>query len=172
MKKANWRAYIESREQKKIEAIYNYVSCNGTYTFTKIRLEGKKLLYGILENERFTYGLPRNTPRKSLKAIYGNVKALNKAVKELKEAGLLVGVNMSDDDILSSNNIRRLSKRVKCIETGETFPSIMAAGRAYNISYQVIASCLHGRGKTAAGKHWKFEENKDEVYNYLKEIAK
>lgn len=82
--KANWKAYIESREKRKIEAIYNYVSCNGGYAFTKIRLEGKKLLYGILENERFTYGLPRDTPRKSLKAIYGNVKALNKAITEGK----------------------------------------------------------------------------------------
>jgi len=82
--KVNWRAYVESRERKKIEAVYNYVSCNGTYAFTKIRLEGKKILYGILENDRFTYGLPRNTPRKSLKAIYGDVKALNKAITECK----------------------------------------------------------------------------------------
>lgn len=82
--KANWRAYIESREKRKIEATYNYVSCNGGYAFTKIRLEGKKILYGILENERFTYGLPRDTPRKSLKAIYGNVKTLNKAIAEGK----------------------------------------------------------------------------------------
>lgn len=82
--KASWKAYIESREKRKIEAIYNYVSCNGGYAFTKIRLEGKKLLYGILENERFAYGLPRDTPRKSLKAIYGNVKALNKAITEGK----------------------------------------------------------------------------------------
>ena len=80
----NWRVYVESREQKKIEAVYNYVSCNGTYAFTKIRLEGKKILYGILENDRFTYGLPRNTPRKSLKAIYGDIKALNKAIVECK----------------------------------------------------------------------------------------
>lgn len=69
----NWRVYVESREKRKIEAVYNYVSCNGQYAFTKIRLEGKKLLYGILANERFSYGLPRNTPRKSLKAIYGNI---------------------------------------------------------------------------------------------------
>lgn len=82
--KANWRAYVEVREKRKIEAVYNYVSCNGTYAFTKIRLEGKKILYGMLENERFTYGLPRNTPRKSLKAIYGNVRALNKAITDGK----------------------------------------------------------------------------------------
>lgn len=89
--RTNWRAYVESREKRKIEAVYNYVSCNGTYAFTKIRLEGKKLLYGILENERFTYGLPRNTPRKSLKAIYGNVKALNKAISEGKPIFIVEG---------------------------------------------------------------------------------
>ena len=80
--KTNWQAYVESREKRKIEAVYNYVSFNGNYAFTKIRLEGKKLLYGILKDGRFSYGLPRNTPRKSLKAIYGSVKALNKAVTE------------------------------------------------------------------------------------------
>lgn len=82
--KANWRAYVEGREKRKIEAVYNYVSCNGTYAFTKVRLEGKKILYGMLENEHFTYGLPRDTPRKSLKAIYGNIKALNNAISEYR----------------------------------------------------------------------------------------
>ena len=89
--KANWRAYIEGREKCKIEAVYNYVSCNGTYAFTKIRLEGKKILYGMLKNNRFTYGLPRNTPRKSLKAIYGNIKALNKAINEDKPIFIVEG---------------------------------------------------------------------------------
>ena len=82
--RSNWRAYVESREKRRIEAVYNYVSCNGRYAFTKIRLEGKKLLYGILENERFSYGLPRNTPRKSLKAIYGNIEVIKKAIAEGK----------------------------------------------------------------------------------------
>lgn len=82
--KANWQNYVESREKRKIEAVYNYVSCNGAYAFTKIRLEGKKILYGMLENDRFTYGLSRNTPRKSLKAIYGSVQAINKAISENK----------------------------------------------------------------------------------------
>ena len=82
--KANWRTYVESREKRKVEDIYNYVSCNGDYAFTKLRLEGKKILYGVLDNERFTYGLPRNTPRKSLKAVYGNVKAIGKAIIDNK----------------------------------------------------------------------------------------
>lgn len=79
----NWRAYVEGREKRRIEAVYHYYSINGAYAFTKIRLEGKKLLYGKLENGRFTYGIGR-TGRKSYKAIYGNAQALNKTIAEGK----------------------------------------------------------------------------------------
>lgn len=77
----DWRKYVEKREQRKIEAVYNYVSFNGQYAFTKLRLAGKKILYGRLENERFIYGLPRNTPRKSLRAVYGDLKRLREAIQ-------------------------------------------------------------------------------------------
>ena len=80
---SNWRTYIESREQRRIEAVYNYVSLNGSYAFTKIRLQGKKMLCGVLKNERFTYGL-RGQTRKELKAIYGSLQAINKAISEDK----------------------------------------------------------------------------------------
>lgn len=81
--RASWQAYIENREGK-IEGIYNYVSCNGAYAFTKIRCRGKKILYGILNNDRFSYGLPKDRSRKEYKAIYGNVEAINKAISEGK----------------------------------------------------------------------------------------
>lgn len=42
--KERWRAYIENREKRKIEAVYNYASINGDYAYTKVRLEGKKML--------------------------------------------------------------------------------------------------------------------------------
>lgn len=77
----SWRTYIERREKRRIEAVYNYVSCNGLYAYTKIRLEEKKLLYGIVENERFSYGLPSNRPKKSYRAIYGNIKAIQRAIQ-------------------------------------------------------------------------------------------
>ena len=93
--KANWRSFVEGRERRKIEDVYNYVSCNGNYAFTKLRLEGKKILYGILKNDRFTYGLPRNTPRKSFKAIYGSVAAINRAI----EAGKPVFIPEGEKDV-------------------------------------------------------------------------
>ena len=37
-----------------------------------------------MENDRFIYGLPRDTPRKSYKAIYGSLQAINKAIAEGK----------------------------------------------------------------------------------------
>lgn len=77
----DWRKYVEKREQRKIEAVYNYVSFNGQYAFTKLRFAGKKIMYGRLENERFIYGLPRNTPRKSLRAVYGDLKRLREAIQ-------------------------------------------------------------------------------------------
>lgn len=78
----NWRAYVEGREKRKIEAVYNYVSINGTYAFTKIRCEGKKIIYGKLQNDRFTYGLGHDVGRKSYKAIYGSLQAINKTIAE------------------------------------------------------------------------------------------
>lgn len=82
---SSWQAYIESREKKKIEAVYNYVSINGGYAFTKVRMQGKKMIYGTLANERFTYGLGGRT-RKELCAVYApdGVQAVNKAVSEGK----------------------------------------------------------------------------------------
>lgn len=53
---SSWRAYVEGREHKRIEAVYNYVSsANGEYTFTKIRMQDKRMIYGVLCNGRFTY---------------------------------------------------------------------------------------------------------------------
>lgn len=87
----NWRAFVESREKRKIEAVYNYISLNGSCSFTKLRLEGKKIIYGMLKNDRFTYGLGHDTPRKTYKAIYGSVQALNKAISEGKPVFIVEG---------------------------------------------------------------------------------
>lgn len=80
---SSWRAYLEGREKKKIEAVYHYVSINGGYAFTKVRMQGKKLIYGTLANERFTYGLGGRT-RKELCAVYApnGIQSINKVISE------------------------------------------------------------------------------------------
>lgn len=81
----NWKTYVEDREKRRIEAVYNYVSINGSYAFTKVRMQGKKMIYGTLANGRFAYGLGGRT-RKELCAVYApdGVQAINKAVSEGK----------------------------------------------------------------------------------------
>ena len=64
-----WRAYVESREKRKIEDIYHYVDLSGKYSFTRIRLSGKKFLYGIMDGDRFTYGL-KGKSRKTIPAVF------------------------------------------------------------------------------------------------------
>lgn len=80
--KPDWRKYVESREKKRIEAIYNYTTIDGKYAFTKLRLEGKKILYGMLKEGLFKYGIPRDTPRKSFKAVYGDIKTIKQAIAD------------------------------------------------------------------------------------------
>lgn len=81
---SSWQHYIERREHRKIEAIYNYNSfTSGEYTFTKIRMQDKRMIYGVLCNGRFTYGLG-GKHRKDLKSVYGDLKALNNAFVEGK----------------------------------------------------------------------------------------
>lgn len=75
-----WRMYIESREKRKIEAVYNYVSINGEYAYTKIRLEGKKMLFGILKDGRFEYGL-KGRNKKEFSAIFGSVPRIKEAIE-------------------------------------------------------------------------------------------
>ena len=77
-----WRKYVESREQRQIEAVYEYVDLSGRYAFTRLRLSGKKFLYGILEGERFQYGL-RGKSRKDIPAVYCNgLSKLKRAVED------------------------------------------------------------------------------------------
>lgn len=82
--KEKWITYIESRERKKLETYYNYISpFNGNYLYTKIRLQGKDIKFGTLENNRFTYGL-KGKKLKDMKGIYGNLQSIKKAIAEKK----------------------------------------------------------------------------------------
>ena len=76
-----WKTYVENVSKMKIEDVYNYVDCNGSYVFTRIRFQGKEFRYGILKDERFNFGLG-GKKRESVSAVYGDVKRLRKAVEK------------------------------------------------------------------------------------------
>lgn len=65
-----WRRYVEGRTKKNIEAVYNYTNVKtGQYAFTRLRMTGKDFVYGVLQNDRFTFGL-QGKQRKDIPAVY------------------------------------------------------------------------------------------------------
>lgn len=74
-----WQQYVEGRSGKKIEAIYNYSDLSGHYVYTKLRMTGKDMIYGILKDDRFTYGL-QGKSRKQWKGLYKSAEAVRKAI--------------------------------------------------------------------------------------------
>ena len=80
-----WRRYVEGRMKKSIEAVYPYVNAKtGQYAFTRLRMIGKDFVYGVLQNDRFTFGL-QGKQRKEIPAIYRrSLTGLNKAISEGK----------------------------------------------------------------------------------------
>lgn len=61
------------------------------------------------------------------------------------------------EHITASCPVRRTYTRpVRCVETGETFPSRRAAGKALHLCATAISDVIHGRRPAAAGLH--FEE--------------
>lgn len=53
-------------------------------------------------------------------------------------------------------HIKRCSKSVICIETGEKFPSIKSAAKSSGLWAQNIHKVCHGVLKTTGGYHWRF----------------
>lgn len=77
-----WRSYVEGREKRKIEDVYPYFDCNGKYAFTRIRLSGKKFIYGIMDGDRFNYGL-KGKSRKSIPAVFcESLTGLRRAIEK------------------------------------------------------------------------------------------
>ena len=51
---------------------------------------------------------------------------------------------------------KKRSKPVKCLDTGEIFPSAHEAECKLRIDNRRISDCCHGKRKTAGGFHWEF----------------
>ena len=77
-----WKNYVEAREKRKIEDVYNYVDLSGNYVFTRLRLSGKSFIYGILDGDRFHYGL-KGMKRKDIPAVFcESVQSVRKAISD------------------------------------------------------------------------------------------
>ena len=55
---------------------------------------------------------------------------------------------------IGKNNPR--ARKIRCIDTGDTFNTIKEASEAYSIGRTNIGECLSGRTKTAGGYKWEY----------------
>lgn len=51
---------------------------------------------------------------------------------------------------------KTLSKPVLCVELNVVFDSSQDASKTLNVQFSNISRCLHGRGQTAGGYHWRW----------------
>ena len=51
---------------------------------------------------------------------------------------------------------KALSKPILCVELNRVFESAQDASKELNIQFSNISRCLHGRGHTAGGYHWRW----------------
>lgn len=51
---------------------------------------------------------------------------------------------------------KTLSKPVECVELSLVFESAQVASKTLNVQFSNISRCLHGRGYTAGGYHWRW----------------
>jgi P4 family phage/plasmid primase-like protien len=73
-----WRERLEFYKQKKIEAVYDYCDEKGRYQYSKIRFEGKEIIYATVDKKGDSYKLGRTGKR----TVLYNLHSLIKAVRE------------------------------------------------------------------------------------------
>lgn len=115
-----WKSYVEGRENRRIEDVYNYVDLDGNYAFTRLRLSGKKFIYGIMDGDRFRYGL-NGKSRKSIPAVFcESLQGLQTAI----EKGQRVFYCEGEKDVLTLN--RHGLTGITCGAAGDWNPDCSA----------------------------------------------
>lgn len=56
-----------------------------------------------------------------------------------------------------------ISRRVKCVETGEVFESLRAAAKWCNVPSSNLCALLSGKGRTLGGYHWIYADEDEEA---------
>lgn len=131
---------------------------------TEARIAGYKITASKLKGRKFSEE-HRGNLSKSLKGR----EPWNKGKRFPSEYSPMYGKHLSDDakrKISEANRGRKQTekqrlnhaKKVMCIDTGEIFPSIADAARAYGVTVQALSMTLHGKCKTCKKLSWRYAE--------------
>ena len=66
-------------------------------------------------------------------------------------------------------------RKIRCVETGEIFPSIKSAAEHYGLNLPNISAVLSGKGKSCGGYHWEYVDGqspKQRSENFRRKVSK
>lgn len=135
---------------------------------TESRIAGYKVVAEKLKGRPFS-----EEHRKRLSEAHKGKPTWNKGMKFSPEEHAMYGKHHSDSTKEKIGNANRGRKRteeqrlkcarpVSCVETGEIFPSITDAAKAYGVSIYAISNVLRGKAKTCQKRHWRYAEGSGE----------
>lgn len=140
----------EEAEQKEIELIAKYKTTNREYGYNN-------------DNGGKTIGTHSEATREKLRLSHqGKRPFINKSEEEREKHRQIIIKNWKNKEIkekMLEGIIKNHGVKVRCIETGKVFKTLVDAGNYYHVCSKHIGKCCKGERKTAGGYHWeKYKE--------------
>ena len=158
------------RDIKGYEELYAVTSCGRVWSYKRKRfLKPAKNKNGYLKVNLYKNGKMKTCRIHRLVAeTYipnpDNLPQVNHC-DENKENNCINNLEWCDSkyNINYGTRTERTSKKVRCIETKEVYPSLSIAAKENKISIGNLSSCCNGRYKTTGGKHFMFEDDYQDI---------
>ena len=110
------------------------------------------VLYGLNKRDRWLLtdepGLGKTAIAIKLAEELKERGFFEKRTKKLRESGKY--------EEMSSNLRKLLSKKIKCIETGKIYNSMISASKELGVPQGSISNCCNGKSKSAYGYHFEY----------------
>ena len=160
--------FCNSQDELDIEEIYHIAIYRKLYPYDLYNItDGGNGLNGYKQTQKqidaFVNRAKENPPRKGVKLSEDQIRRQRESLKNFYKNNPEAKENMRKIHIgkkASKETREKLSlkkqKPVICIETGEFFPSIIAASKGERSLKDGISKVCLGRMRTSGGYHWKY----------------
>ena len=134
----------------KIQVLKPSVTTHG-YLLIGLRKSGKQKMCYVHRLIAYAF-IPNDNPTEKIEVNHIDEVKTNNRVDNLEWC------TRKQNNNYGTHN-ERLSKKVKCVETGEVFESIMDVERKLGLNNSHICKCCNGKLKTCGGYHWECVED-------------